>query len=157
LGMKRDAERRPVFPDNGSKLRSARHRVRIVERLVYPKLGEVPIAEIRRSDLIRLLDKIAEENGEVMSDHVLAIVRKVMNWHASRSDEFRSPIVPGMARTKPSERARDRVLSDDELRAVWRAAEAQRGQWGALLRFLLLTATRRNEARGMSRAELSNN
>jgi integrase len=156
LKMKRDAEGRPVFPENGSKLRSARHRVAIVERLVYPVLGKYPIGEIRRSDLIRLLDKIAEENGEVMSDHVLAIVRKVMNWHASRSDEFRSPIVRGMARTKPSERARDRVLSDDELRAVWRAAEADGGPWGAFLRFLLLTATRRDEARGMRRAELSN-
>jgi integrase len=62
-----------------------------------------------------------------------------------------------MARTKPSERARDRVLSDEELRAVWRAAEAQGGVWGALLRFLLLMATRRNEARYMSRAELSKN
>jgi len=62
-----------------------------------------------------------------------------------------------MARTKPSERARDRVLSDDELRAVWKAAEAQGGHWGALLRFLLLTATRRNESRGMRRAELAKN
>jgi hypothetical protein len=105
----------------------ARPRVGIVERLVYPRLGKVPIGDIRRSDLIRLLDKIAEENGEVMSDHVLAVVCKVMNWHASRSNEFRSPIVRGMARTKPSERARDRVLSDDELRAVWRSAEAQGG------------------------------
>jgi integrase len=156
LKMKRDAEERPVFPENGSKLRSARRRVAIVERLVYPMLGKVAIGEIRRSDLIRLLDKIAEENGEVMSDHVLAIVRKVMNWHASRSDEFRSPIVRGMARTKPSERARDRVLSDDELRTVWRAAEAHGGPWGAYLRFLLLTATRRDEARRMRRAELSN-
>jgi integrase len=157
LGMKRDAEGRPVFPENGGKLRSARARVGIVQRLVYPALGKYPIGEIRRSDLIGMLDKIAEENGEVMSDHVLAIVRKLMNWHASRSDEFRSPIVPGMARTKPSERARDRVLSDDELRAVWHAAEAQGGQWGALLRFLLLTATRRNESRGLSRAELAKN
>jgi integrase len=156
LGMKRDAEGRPVFPENGSKLRSAAHRVRIIERLVYPALGKYPIGDIRRSDLIRMLDKIAEQNGEVMSDLVLAYVRKVMNWHASRSDDFRSPIVRGMARTKPSERARDRVLSDDELRAVWRAAEAQAGTWGAFLRFLLLTATRRNEVRGMLRNELSN-
>jgi integrase len=37
-----------------------------------------------------------------------------MNWHQSRSDDFRSPIVRGMGRSKPSERVRDRVLSDDE-------------------------------------------
>jgi hypothetical protein len=80
LGIERDAEGRPVFPEHGSKLRSARHRVGIVERLVYPALGKYPIGEIRRTDLIRMLDKIAESNSEVMSDHVLAIVRKLMNW-----------------------------------------------------------------------------
>ena len=60
-----------------------------------------------------------------MADVTLAFVRRIMNWHASRSDDFRSPIVRGMARTKPSQRRRQRILKDDELRAVWRAAEAQ--------------------------------
>ena len=35
-----------------------------------------------------------------MADHVLAYLRRVMTWHASRSDDFRSPIVRGMARTR---------------------------------------------------------
>jgi integrase len=153
LKMKRDAEGRPVFPENGT-LRSARHRLAILERLILPVLGRYPIGDIKRSDLIRLFDKIAEENGEVMSDHCLAIMRKILNWHQARDDDFISPIRPGMARTRPSERARDRTLSDDELRAVWRAAETQGGPWGTLLRFLLLTAARRNEARNMVRAEL---
>jgi len=155
LGVKRDADGCPVFPENGNgKLRSARQRVGVIERLVYPKLGTSPIGDIKRSDLIRLLDKIAEENGEVMSDHVLAYVRKVMNWHASRSDDFRSPIVRGMARTKPSERRRQRILSDDEIRIVWRVAETKEGSGGALVQFLLLTAARRNEAARMNRSEL---
>ena len=50
-----------------------------------------------------------------MADRTLAIIRKIMNWHASRSDDFRSPITRGMARTKPQERARSRILTDDEL------------------------------------------
>jgi len=163
LAMKRDDEGRPVFPENGSKLRSARNRVGIVERLVYPTLGRHPIGDMKRSDLIRLLDKIAEQNGPVMSDHVLAIVRRVLNWHASRDDDFISPIRPGMARTKANERKRNRVLCDEggrpeddnQLRAVWRTAEAHGGPWGAFLQFLLLTAVRRNEARFMRRTELS--
>ncbi len=51
-----------------------------------------------------------------MSDRTLAVVRKVMNWRASRSDDFRSPIVRGMARTKPKERERDRILTDEDPR-----------------------------------------
>src|SRR5215218_2297544 len=78
-----------------------------------------------------------------------------MNWHASRSDEFRSPIVRGMARTSGRERARARILSDDELRAIWRAAEAATGPFPALVQFLLLTGARRSEAAEMERSELS--
>jgi hypothetical protein len=80
--------------------------------------------DINRSDIIRLLDRIADENGAPMADHTLAYLRRVMNWHAARSDDFRSPIVRGMARTRPSQRRRQRSLSDDEIRAVWRAAAA---------------------------------
>jgi len=89
-----------------------------------------------------------------MADHVLAYLRRVMTWHASRSDDFRSPIVRGMARTKPSQLQRQRVLSDIELGAVWRAAEASRSAFGSLVLFLLLTATRRNEAALMRRGEV---
>ncbi len=59
-----------------------------------------------------------------------------------------------MARTRPSQRRRQRVLSDDELRAVWRAAGASQSAFGCLVRFLLLTATRRTEAAAMRRGEV---
>jgi integrase len=79
-----------------------------------------------------------------------------MNWHAARTDDFKSPIVRGMARTKPKERQRERVLTDDELRAVWKAAGSFPGPFGYLVRFILLTVTRRCEASDMSDTELSN-
>ena len=90
-----------------------------------------------------------------MADRTLSIVRKIMNWHASRTDDFRSPIVRGMARTKPKERARERVLTDDELRAIWAAASEARGPFGHYVQFLLLTATRRNEAARVRRSEIA--
>jgi integrase len=137
----------------GSKLRSKDWRTSALNRLVYPALGSQQIADIRRTDIVRLLDRIEDENGPVQADRTLATIRKIMNWHASRSDDFRSPIVRGMARTKPKERARERILTDDELRAVWKQAEAN-GVFGAFLRFILLTAARRNEASEMSWHEI---
>ena len=83
-----------------------------------------------------------DENGPVMADRTFATIRKIMTGHGSRSDEFRSPIVRGMARTKSKERARARILTDDELRAVWKAADATSGPFGAYVEFLLLTAAR---------------
>lgn len=89
---------------DGAKLRSLEWRRGALKRLVYPTLGSRPIAEIRRSDIVRLLDKIEDQNGPVMADRTLAIIRKVMNWHAARSDDFRSPIVRGMARANEQSR-----------------------------------------------------
>lgn len=139
----------------GHKLRSADWCDKVLRRLVYATLGDRPIAEIRRSDIIRLLDKIEEDRGPVMADRTLAIIRKIMNWHATRSDDFRSPIVRGMARTKVGERTRQHILADDELRSVWKAAEATTAPFGPFIQFLLLTAARRSEAAQMTWDEIS--
>src|SRR5262249_5305332 len=106
------------------------------------------IAEIRRGEIIKLLDKVETERGGHAADEALSVLRIVFDWHAIRDEDFRSPIVKGMARTKAKERRRSRVLDDDELRAVWHAAESLE-TFGAYVRFLLLTATRRNEAAKM--------
>src|SRR6476620_5143235 len=55
-------------------------------RLVYPILGTRPIDTITRSEIVHLLDRIEDENGLAMADHTLAIINRVMNWHATRSD-----------------------------------------------------------------------
>jgi integrase len=134
----------------GAKLRSAEPRRAVLERLVYPALGSKPITDIRRSDIVRLLDQIEDQNGPVMANRTLAIIRKIFNWYASRSDDFRSPIVRGMARGLNV--PRDHILTDDELRAIWHASEGS--VEGSYVRFLLLTAARRNEAARMEWAEL---
>jgi integrase len=141
---------------DGRKLRIRDRIEATLKRLVYPRLGARQIDTITRSEIVRLLDKIEDECGPVMADQVLAYVRRIMNWHAARSDEFRSPILRGMARTKPRQLARERILDDDELRAVWKAAEAFPGPFGYMVRFILLTATRRNEVAHMADTELSN-
>jgi integrase len=142
------------YVDRHASLRTVSDRIAVLNRLVLPKFGARPIAGITRADIVGLLDTIEDENGPSAADHTLAYLRAVMNWHAVRSDDFRSPIVRGMARTKPRERARQRKLTDDELRTIWRAS-TDAGVFGALLRFILLTATRRGEAARMSRAELA--
>jgi integrase len=139
----------------GRQLRTADQVRATLERLVIPTLGTRPIEYIKRSEIVDLLDKIEDERGPVMADRTLAALRSIMNWHASRSDDFRTPIVRGMSRTKPKERARQRVLSDAELRAILQAALEADNAFGSLVMFLLLTAARRNEAARMNRSELS--
>jgi integrase len=86
-----------------------------------------------------------------MADRTLAVIRRIMNWYASRVDDFRSPVVRGMSRNAGV--ARNRVLTDDELRAVWRATGDDR-DFGSLVRLLVLTGARRSEAAEMTWNEL---
>jgi integrase len=140
------------------KLRSAGMIEAQLERLVKPKIGKIGIYELRRSHVSRMLDEIADENGPRMADLVLAYVRKAFNWYEvnGHDDDFASPVVRGMARLKPSDRERERVLADDEIRDVWTALDAitEPACFPSYVKTLLLTATRRSEGADMSTTEL---
>jgi integrase len=142
-----------LYFDQHRALRTLDHRKKAFDRLVYPVLGDRYIDSIRRSEIVALLDGIAKNQGPVMADYTLAMLRRLLSWHAIRSDDYASPIVRGMARTSTKDRARKRVLSRVEIRALWRAADED-GLFVYYLQFALLTATRRNEAARMRRAEL---
>jgi len=101
------------------KLRSAREYERSFDRLVKPAIGNLGIYDVRRSHVAEMLDGIEDTSGAVMADRTLAYLRKCFNWTSARDDQFVPPIVHGMARTKSKERARDRTLSDNEIRASW--------------------------------------
>jgi integrase len=141
----------------GGKLRSAAWREAQLKRLVYPTLGARPIGDIKRSEIVKLLDAIEKDSGATMATATLAIIRKIFNWHATRSDDFRSPIVRGMARTKSKEQARSRILTDGEIRALWKQADTAIGAdalFGRFMKFLILTGARRSEASALKWVEL---
>jgi integrase len=135
------------------RLRTARAIERLVDNHIKPALGSMSILGIKRSDVVRMLDRIAEESGEPMADRVLTWLGRIFNWYAIRCEQFRTPLVRGMRRTSTKERARTRTLSDAELIALWRAT-ADGGAHDAFIRFSLLTACRRTEAGAMHRREI---
>jgi integrase len=133
----------------GEKLRSA-SQIKYDLDLICKTLGTRLITEVKLSDIVRLRDSIEENNGPMAARRALTSWQTLATWHASRTDDFRPPVIRKL-KTKPT--SRSRVLSDDELRAVWKAAEACEGPFGRYVQFLLLTATRRNEALEMRRSE----
>ena len=137
----------------GRRLRSAGQYQRLLDRLVMPVIGEHPVGAIKRSMITAMLDSVIETNGEATAKLVLAVVRRVLSWHAARSDDFTSPIVRGMGPKTNGDGSRERILSDDELRRIW-AASGRYEPFGAYVRFTLLTACRRMEAAAMPWAEV---
>jgi integrase len=145
---------REYFKREARRLRTMPERQATFERLVFPTLGALQIGDIRRVDINRLLDQIEDKRGSGMADMTLLYLSRLFNWHAVRSDDFRTPIVRGMRRLKAADRMRTRVLSDDELRAIWSAASARPAPFHSAIKLILLTATRRNEAIRMSWDEI---
>lgn len=125
-------------------LRTAREVRRQFDRYLRPHFGSRPFREIRRRDVVALLDSVADERGPVMADRCLATMSKLFTWQQARDDEFVNPIVRGMRRVPQSQMRRDRTLDHKELRAVWRAADNS-ATFGAFVQVALLTAQRREK------------
>ena len=123
----------------GSNLASAYEIERQFAVYINPALGDRPIHEIRRSEIASFLDHIEDHRGATQADRILGNLRKCFTWYAARDDDFNSPIISGMGRTKPSERRRTRVMTDEEIRVMWPVLT---GTYGALVKTLLLTAQR---------------
>jgi integrase len=138
----------------GDKLRTRRQRELLLDQHIYPAFGDRPIGSIRRGEVVRLLDKIEDRSGGRTADVVLTVLRRIFNWWALRDESFIPPIIRGMGRHSTAAHARSRILNDDELRRVWRAAESF-SVFGPLLKFLLLTGSRRGEAGAMTRDEVA--
>ena len=126
------------------KLRSARPRERWLNKVILPALGNRQIDSIRRSDIVRLLDKVEDQSGACSADAVLQILRRVFNWWSLRHEDFKSPIVAGMRRYAVAENVRERVLNDDEIRKIWTATGGG-DCYESFIRFALLSGARRNE------------
>jgi len=136
-------------------LRSAAAIKSAFERLVKPQIGKVGIYDLRRSHVAKMLDAIEDGCGPVMADRTRAYVRKALSWYAQRDDQFNlnAAIVKVAPRANPKERARTRILTDEEIRVLWPLLD-HAGTFGALVKVLLLTAQRRDEVAHMSRKEI---
>jgi integrase len=119
---------------------------------VWPTWGGRDFVSLRRSDIASLLDKIQKESGPTSADKALTIIGSIFNWYAARHDDYNSPVVRGMRRTKPKERARDRILTDNEIRLIWSKCD---GAFGGIVKLLLLTGQRRSKVAGMKWQDLN--
>jgi integrase len=132
--------------------RTAEETERLLRLHVLPRWRGRMAREITRRDVLDILDRVVDEGAPIAANRVLAAVRKLFNWCVARDVLTASPC----AGVKPptAERPRDRVLTDDELCLVWRAAEKLGGTFGPLVKLLTLTGQRRDEVARMRRCEV---
>lgn len=122
-----------------------------IRREIKPKMKGKLITAIRRRDVISLLDDMVDRGVPTMAVRTYALLKKFFNWCIERGILEVSPM--GGLKPPATVEARDRVLSDTELRWAWLAAESIGWPFGPLFKMLAVTAQRKEEVAGASRSE----
>ena len=123
-----------------------------LRRFVTPVLKRKALPLIRRSDVSAIFDGLPAASP-ALPRNIFALVRKLFGWAVERGDIDRSPL-EGF-KGPPNVASRDRVLSDAELNLVWSGSGKLGDPFGTLVRVLLTTGQRREEAAAMDWRELS--
>lgn len=125
--------------------RSADEDERILDREVKPAWGNRKARDVRRRDIIALLDAIVDRGAPIQANRTLAVVRRMFNWAVERDYLDATPCV--RIKAPAPENRRDRALNDDEVAAFWRGlADARMSETVRLaLKFQLATAQRKGE------------
>lgn len=104
------------------------------------------LEEIERADVTRMLSKLSATPGE--QQHAYVALRTMLNWCVAVGFLENSP----MPRVRQKTTSRDRVLTDEELAAVYRRAKETPFPYGPIVELLILTGQRRGEVVGMRRS-----
>ena len=125
--------------------RSAAEDERMLRKDVLPLWGKRKAKDIRRRDVILLLDGIVERGAPIAANRVLSVVRRMFNFAVARDILDATPVA--MVRAPSKENQRDRVLSADEIRTLWNGlADAPISSAIKLaLKLQLVTAQRKGE------------
>jgi integrase len=125
--------------------------------------GERPLAAITRGDVIQLVDDLKQRARRTVGNRATGAFARIMfshcrslfNWAAMRYELPRSPC----DRLRPSAlgltaRLRERVLSDREIAALWRACDTLGYPFGCFIQTLLFSGCRRSEASAARAGEM---
>src|SRR5262249_15794144 len=105
-------------------------------------LHGLPIEGITRRTIAGRLAELEKRSGPAARNRVRATLAAYFTWAAREGGwggEKR-----GAFHKRGEEKVRERVLADDELRPIWKALP-DTGQYGPIIKFLILPGARRNE------------
>lgn len=115
---------------------------------IVARWAERPVGAIKRRDVIEMIEASLARGATITANRELGVVRKFFNWALGKNIIETNPAlgIPDPA----AKNVRDRVLTDDELRTIWLAADGEGYPFGDVIKLLLLTGQRRLEVSGAS-------
>ncbi len=132
--------------------RSWKEDQRMIDADVLPAWRTRKVKEITRRDVRDLIEKIADRGAPIAANRILALVRKMLNFAVQRDWIDANPAA--LIAKPGAERSRDRVLTDYELRLVWKACETEKPAMCALQRLRLVTMQRGGELAKLQWADI---
>ena len=134
------------------KKRRWREDQRVINVDLLPQWKDRKAKNVTRGDVVELLDGIVERGAPIMANRTKALISKIYNFGIGRDIVEHNPCfgVPMPAKAKQ----RDRVLSEDETRAIWRVLEDEEPVMAATFKMRLLTAQRGVEVLSMRWADI---
>ena len=119
---------------------------------ITPLLKDRPLPDITRREIKGILESIAVTRPAT-ARYAHATLRKLFRWAVDRGDITQSPMADMLASAAVA--SRDRVLSDEELAACWRAAAADSSLFGSIVLLLISTGQRRDEVVSLDWSEVA--
>jgi integrase len=143
----------------------------LIRGKLIPKIGHLPLTAITHDDLVTLLRGIADRSERTASGRIisggphaarksLVHLRVMLRWAAFnrigglQADPSSAIPASELLRGRKFNRARDRVLSDAEIRVIWEKAGFLGYPFGDLVRSLIRTGQRLSEIAEMRWSEI---
>jgi integrase len=123
-------------------------------RVAFASHLACPASALTHAAVTTVLDKLAGDGKAPIAGRTMAYGRACYGWAVKRRRLAVNPFA-GLPVIQGANPSRDRVLTDAEVGAIWRASGSMELPFGPLVRLLLLTAQRREEVAALRWSELS--
>lgn len=161
--LKTESARRALFGDllpTYLAWKETQRRARTVESIrhylenAFKHLHAVPIGELDQFAIAAAVERVKRERGAIAANRATSALSGFLRWLGAQG-KVRSDVALGPRMLpKASETSRDRVLTPEELKAIWDEAKPE-SNFGRIIRLLLLTAGRRDEIGSLRWSEIS--
>jgi integrase len=132
---------------------------RTIATMLMPRWKNKPVAAITRDDIFKVLDPIVARGAKVRANRVQQVIVALLNVAVDRG-WVATNVARGIRRVGGKETPRERALEISDLATLWGVLGGM-GRQGrvsantvAAIRFIILTAARKSEVRGLRWIEI---
>lgn len=129
-----------------SQLRSRAEKDRVFRKYILPSVKGLCVTEIEKHHALEIIDGLVARDKRRMADKVRQEGAAFFEWLIEREHVERN-VFARIRKAMVKKSIRTRVLSDDEIRAIWVTSHPE-GHWSCWIKLLILTGCRNMEVRG---------